>query len=219
MLDSYVELDLLFSTDSTLREQYVGGLSKVRMGRLMEDFDTIAGSASYKHCLPVGVGPGDAKNYGFYLVTASVDRMDLLRPLEDSKGEVKDLRLSGFVSYATESSMEVLVTLSTIPSTLNERPETILVGKFAMAARKIQGGKHLIPKLLIEGPEEQELWENGQEAKKEKLKRSKISLEKNSPTIEEAAIMHRLFVGRSEIFGRSSLYYDSFSDGEILSAF
>jgi len=34
--DSYVELDLKFSEDSKLREQYVGGLSKVRMGRLME---------------------------------------------------------------------------------------------------------------------------------------------------------------------------------------
>lgn len=36
MGDSYVQMDLLFSKDESLREQYVGGLSKVRMGRLME---------------------------------------------------------------------------------------------------------------------------------------------------------------------------------------
>jgi len=36
MADSYVQMDLRFSQDEGLREQYVGGLSKVRMGRLME---------------------------------------------------------------------------------------------------------------------------------------------------------------------------------------
>lgn len=36
MQDSYVEMDLPFSSDESLREVYVGGLSKVRMGRLME---------------------------------------------------------------------------------------------------------------------------------------------------------------------------------------
>lgn len=36
LAESYVELDLMFSQDEKLRETYVGGLSQVRMGRLME---------------------------------------------------------------------------------------------------------------------------------------------------------------------------------------
>lgn len=37
MIDSYIEIDLRFSSGGeALREMYVGGLSRVRMGRLME---------------------------------------------------------------------------------------------------------------------------------------------------------------------------------------
>lgn len=44
MGDSYTQMDLMFSQDPNLRESYVGGVSKVRIGRLMEDFDSIAGT-------------------------------------------------------------------------------------------------------------------------------------------------------------------------------
>jgi hypothetical protein len=36
MRDSYIELDLKFSENPELREQYVGGYAQVRTGRLME---------------------------------------------------------------------------------------------------------------------------------------------------------------------------------------
>lgn len=50
MVDSYTQMDLLFSQDPDLRESYVGSSSKVRMGRLMEDFDSIAGTGKFVFC-------------------------------------------------------------------------------------------------------------------------------------------------------------------------
>ncbi|GAA5967911.1 hypothetical protein JCM21900_000743 [Sporobolomyces salmonicolor] len=202
MGDSYVQMELRFSEDESLREQYVGGLSKVRTGRLMEDFDSLAGAAAYRYVLPDGCKIDEASKYGFYLVTAAVDRMDVLRPLLNPDGSVPDLRLSGHVSYATESSLEVFVRLSTIPSSASEDPSTILLGRFAMACRSFSGGKHPIAKLVVEGPEEEEMWKMGKEMREGKKKRSMRSLEKNPPSAEEAALLHELFLQRAPLYDR-----------------
>ncbi|GAA5831239.1 hypothetical protein JCM11251_007805 [Rhodosporidiobolus azoricus] len=204
MGDSYVQLDLRFSQDSTLRETYVGGLSKVRMGRLMEDFDSLAGAASYRHVLPEGAEIADASKYGFYLVTAAVDRVDLMRPILNADGSIPDLRLSGHVSYATASSLEVFIRLSTIPGTETGESETILIGRFAMACRSFQGGKHPIAQLLVEGPEEQEMWRMGKEMREGKKQRSMRSLEKTPPSAEEAKMLHDLFIQRAPVFDRQA---------------
>lgn len=50
--DSYVELHLNFSKDAKLRDLYVGGLAKIRTGRLLEDFDAAAGAAACKWFAP-----------------------------------------------------------------------------------------------------------------------------------------------------------------------
>ncbi|GAA6000670.1 hypothetical protein JCM10207_004602 [Rhodosporidiobolus poonsookiae] len=205
MGDSYVQMDLRFSEDNTLREQYVGGISQIRMGRLMEDFDSVAGAAAYRYVLPDGVDIADASKYGFYLVTAAVDRIDVLRPVLNADGSIPDLRLSGHVSYATESSLEVFVRLSTVPSgAAGSESETILIGRFAMACRSFQGGKHPIAKLLVEGPEEEEMWKMGKEMREGKKKRSQTSLEKTPPTAEEAAALHELFIQRAPVYDRQA---------------
>ncbi|BGP59456.1 hypothetical protein NBRC10512v2_000751 [Rhodotorula toruloides] len=204
MGDSYVQMDLLFSKDESLREQYVGGLSKVRMGRLMEDFDSLAGAAAYRYVLPDGADIATAHKYGFYLVTAAVDRMDLLRPLMNPDGAVPDLRLSGHVSYATSSSIEVFLRMSTIPSSASEESSTILLGRFAMACRSAQGGKHPVPKLVVDGPEEAAIWSMGREMREGKKMRSQKSLQKTPPTAEEAAMLHELFIQRAEVYDRKT---------------
>ena len=203
MGDSFVQLDLPFSKDANLREQYVGGISKVRMGRLMEDFDSLAGAAAYRYVLPDGVDIATAQKYGFYLVTAAVDRMDLLRPLQNADGSIPDLRLSGHVSYTTSSSLEVFLRMATIPSSPTEESSTILIGRFAMACRSAKGGKHRVPELLVDGPEEQAMWSMGRDMREGKKKRSSASLNKTPPTEEEAAMLHDLFLQKPELYGRS----------------
>lgn len=175
----------------------------MRLGRLMEDFDSLAGAAAYRHVLPDGVDIVEASKYGFYLVTAAVDRMDLLRPLQNADGSVPDLRLSGHVSYTTSSSLEVFLRMATIPSSPTDESATILIGRFAMACRSVKGGKHNVPQLLVDGPEEQAMWSMGRDMREGKKKRSGASLNKTPPTAEEAAMMHNLFLQRSEIYGTS----------------
>ncbi|GAA5932046.1 hypothetical protein JCM3775_004222 [Rhodotorula graminis] len=202
MADSYVQMDLPFSHDEGLREQYVGGLSKVRMGRLMEDFDSLAGAAAYRYVLPDGAEISDASGV-FFLVTAAVDRMDVLRPVANPDGSVPDIRLSAHVSYATSSSLEVFVRMSTVPTTDNDS-ETILLGRFAMACRSAQGGKFPVPELDVRGPEERAVWQMGKEMREGKTKRSQQSLTKTPPTADEAAMMHELFLTNSDIYDRKS---------------
>lgn len=62
----------------------------------MEDLDALAGAISYKH-----TDDGKTDSSPLTIVTASVDRIDLLKPLG-----VCDLRLSGHVTYVGYSSME-----------------------------------------------------------------------------------------------------------------
>lgn len=62
----------------------------------MEDLDALAGAISYKH-----TDDGKTDSSPLTIVTASVDRIDLLKPLGMS-----DLRLSGHVTYVGYSSME-----------------------------------------------------------------------------------------------------------------
>ncbi|KAM0788991.1 hypothetical protein ACM66B_003060 [Microbotryomycetes sp. NB124-2] len=202
MRDSWVSMDLNFSTNEALRAEYVGGVSKIRLGRLMEDFDTTAGAAAYRYILPDGAKVSDAFRHGIFVVTASVERMDVLRPLSELDGTV-DLRLSGHVAYASESSLEVFIRLSTVARD-GAAGSTILIGRFAMAARKYSGGKHLIPKLVIENEAEQEMFEMGRDSRATKKEQSLKSLETTPPTPEEVKILHELFGKQADMFDRNA---------------
>lgn len=92
--------------------------------------------------------------------------MDVLNPLSNFDGTT-DLRLSGHVAFATESSLEVFIRLSTIAAA-GEESTTILLGRFAMACRKYGGGKQPIAKLLVDGESEHELVQMGKEMKEGK---------------------------------------------------
>jgi len=59
---------------------------------------------------------------GFYVVTASVDRLDMLAPLHP----VRDIRLSGQVIYTGKSSMEVAVKMEALGS--DGKEETLMLG-------------------------------------------------------------------------------------------
>lgn len=230
MAESFVSLDLPLSSNSALRGEYVGARETVRLGKLMEgqspsswtrwetedegggqgqsklkftaaEFDSIAGAAAYRFVLPDGASISEASSvYGLYLVTASVDRMDLLASFS-GRGDV-DLRLSGHVSYASGSSLEVLVRLSTIPPGDVVEPTTILLGRFAMACRSSTGGKHPVAKLIVEGPAEEELYAMGKELKERKRELSAKSIWKTAPSEEESQLLHDLFIGRANIFGK-----------------
>ena len=156
----------------------------------MEDLDTLAGSVAYRHVLAEGVSPAEAQSR-LYLVTAAVDRLDMLRDLE-----AEDLRLSGFVSYTGRSSLEIAVRLESISrrKNLSSSPETVLVGRFTMACRDVQTRKaRPIPQLEVSTPEEKTLHEMGREQKERKAQIVDSSLDKKAPNQMESERLHKLF--------------------------
>ncbi|KAF9992575.1 hypothetical protein BGZ80_005027 [Entomortierella chlamydospora] len=96
MHDSYTEIILPFAKDKALLEEYINFGGHVRHGKIMEDLDALAGAISYKHC-----DDGKTNSQPIIIVTAAVDRIDFLRPFG-----VRDLRLSGHVTFVGYSSME-----------------------------------------------------------------------------------------------------------------
>uniref|UniRef100_A0A2C9KZF9 HotDog ACOT-type domain-containing protein n=1 Tax=Biomphalaria glabrata TaxID=6526 RepID=A0A2C9KZF9_BIOGL len=101
--DSYVQAVIpLSDPDNNVRDKYITFAKKIRFGRLLEDFDSLAGLICYNHNLNPALGPDQKSPYAF--VTRLVDRIEqspskLLSPY-------KDIILDGQVTWVGRSSME-----------------------------------------------------------------------------------------------------------------
>ena len=91
MEESYVEEFLRFSSDPSVKEDYVNMYGAIRIGKVLEDLDAIAGSIAYLHC---DDGGASDEPLGVTIVTASVDRMDLGSSIPSDQ----DIKLSGHVT-------------------------------------------------------------------------------------------------------------------------
>ncbi|KAK2971605.1 hypothetical protein RJ640_027477 [Escallonia rubra] len=87
-----------FSSDYILREQYRNPWNEIRMGKLLEDLDALAGTISLKHC-----SNDDSMTRPLLLVTASVDKMVLKKPISVDT----DLKIVGAVTWVGRSSLEI----------------------------------------------------------------------------------------------------------------
>ncbi|KAF7326874.1 hypothetical protein MVEN_02581300 [Mycena venus] len=179
MHDSYCEFVLAFGSSPKLLEQYTNVHGGIRTGKLMEHLDSLAGSISYKHMLGPGVHSlGKIEDRGFYIVTASVDRLDMLSPLNPSR----DLRLSGQVIYTGKSSMEVAVKMETI-------------GRFSMVCRDaLTHRAREVHPLIISTPEEEALRSMGEEMKKRRQSQALRSLSRVPPSSTEAEALHSFYL-------------------------
>ncbi|KAL6338507.1 hypothetical protein AAG906_020608 [Vitis piasezkii] len=132
---SYSRTSILynFSSDKILREQYRDPWNEVRIGKLLEDLDALAGTISVKHC-----SDDDTTTRPLLLVTASVDRMVLKKPISVNL----DLEISGAVIWVGRSSIEVQleVTQSTNESS-NTSDSVALTADFIFVARDYKTNK------------------------------------------------------------------------------
>ncbi|KAJ1558419.1 hypothetical protein HK096_000996, partial [Nowakowskiella sp. JEL0078] len=202
MEDSYVEEFLPFKSYPAELENYINFYGGVRIGKIFEDLDAMAGSASYKHA-----DDGLVNTPPLTIVTASVDRIDLLSRIPADK----DLRLSGYVTYVGSSSMEVSLALHVFKKKILEvsdgyivdpmctekneiESQPILVAKFTMVARDPLTGKAArVNPLRLDTDEERELFRLGAgELKARKQFQFQTSLAKAPPTIEEMFLIHQL---------------------------
>ncbi|EKM52604.1 uncharacterized protein PHACADRAFT_149409 [Phanerochaete carnosa HHB-10118-sp] len=189
MADSYCEQNLHFSSQPELFEQYTNTSGGIRTGKLMEHLDSLAGSIAYKHMLGPVETIGNPTDLGFYLVTASVDRLDMLAYMSP----VRDLRLSGQVIYVGRSSMEVAVRMEALNGDGTE--ETVMLGRFCMVCRdsKTHKARQVNP-LVIETPEDQQLRCMGEAHKNRRATTAIQSLALVPPSSAEAAALHSLYL-------------------------
>lgn len=97
--DSRVQVSYPFSTDALLWETYRNPWGQMRLGKLLEDLDALAGNIAFFH---VHTENRPEEDYPV-IVTASVDRISLhQRPVEGS-----DQFLAGQVTWTGTSSMEI----------------------------------------------------------------------------------------------------------------
>lgn len=145
-----------FSTDYALREQYRNPWNMIRMGRLVEDLDALAGTISYKHCSDV-----DSTTMPLLLVTASVDKMVLKKPIRIDL----DLEIEGAVTWVGRSSMEIqLKVTQTSPDTSNP---LALTANFTFVARDSDTGRSaLVNQISPETEDEILLWNEAEERNK-----------------------------------------------------
>ncbi|XP_017852791.1 acyl-coenzyme A thioesterase 9, mitochondrial isoform X2 [Drosophila busckii] len=106
MKDSYTTAVLPFKEDERIRVHYVNHLGRLRLGRLMEDLDLFAVWICHRHVYVPKLPKGIPMPYTF--VTLLVDKVEIL---QDSLSAFEDIELSGHVSWAGNSSMEITIYL------------------------------------------------------------------------------------------------------------
>ncbi|XP_010551994.1 PREDICTED: acyl-coenzyme A thioesterase 9, mitochondrial isoform X1 [Tarenaya hassleriana] len=122
-----------FSTDYILREQYRDPWNEVRIGKLLEDLDALAGTISVKHC-----SDDDSTTRPLLLVTASVDKIVVKKPISVDI----DLKIVGSVIWVGRSSIEIqLEVIQSKPEGLDGSDSVALTANFIFVARDSKTGK------------------------------------------------------------------------------
>ncbi|KAI5670106.1 hypothetical protein M9H77_10470 [Catharanthus roseus] len=172
-----------FSSDYILREQYRNPWNEIRMGKLLEDLDALAGTISFKHC-----SNNDNTTRPLLLVTASVDKIVLRKPIRVDT----DLTIEGAVTWVGRSSLEIqLEVIQPDEDTSNLLNPFALTANFTFVARDSKTGKSaLVNQISPETKTEMLLWEEAEE--RNKIRKKKKGEQKQNIDNEEANRLNEL---------------------------
>ncbi|XP_077987731.1 acyl-coenzyme A thioesterase 9, mitochondrial-like [Glandiceps talaboti] len=185
MKDSYREAIIPLGTDETLQAKYINIHNLVRFGRILENLDTFAVWTCYQHNKIEGCSTPP-----IVIVTALVDRIDL-----QAKSIVpnKDIKLSGQVTWAGATSLEVTMNVEQIGD--DGTWSQVMDASFVMVSRDPQNQrKAYVSPLQVESEEEKTLFQKGEESKMRRKQEAEESLLKTPPNAEETKLIHRLFL-------------------------
>ncbi|KAK7319797.1 hypothetical protein RJT34_04522 [Clitoria ternatea] len=176
-----------FSSDHVLREQYRNPWNHIRMGKLVEDFDALAGTIAFKHCCNE-----DGTTRPLLLVTASVDKMVLTKPIHIDA----DFTIVGAVTWIGRSSMEIQLELTqSAKGNSNISNSPALVANFTFVARDSATGKAVaINQISPETKRERVLWEEAEQ--RNKLRKKRKEEEKHGESGDTARLNALLAEGR-----------------------
>ncbi|OLY82681.1 Acyl-coenzyme A thioesterase 9, mitochondrial [Smittium mucronatum] len=176
--DSYCELWLPFRDAPSLLNQYVNQQGEIRVGKILEDLDRLAGAIAYKHTSDID---GQIKN--LVIVTAAVDRIDIHEYLDSDC----IYKASGHVVHVGYSSIDISLVLNKVLSTeegSSEKP--CLTARFTMVARNRDTGKaEQINPLMLSSEKERIAFKTSELIKREKSLLNKKGLEKTPPNFVE----------------------------------
>ncbi|KAJ1830374.1 hypothetical protein LPJ70_006935, partial [Coemansia sp. RSA 2708] len=183
--DSFTETYLPFKDDLALRERYINYYGDIRLGKVLEDLDRLAGAVAYKHASDAN---GDLAPVVF--VTASVDRIDLKSRLCPDR----NYRLAGMVTYVGFSSMEINIQMQAVSESGDKvEAEPNLVARITMVGRdKYTGKSSQVNPLLLEDEGQRRLVKLSEQIKEHKKATADSQLSKRPPTAEERQVIHQL---------------------------
>ncbi|KAL9259599.1 Acyl-coenzyme A thioesterase 2, chloroplastic-like protein [Drosera capensis] len=171
-----------FSSDFVLREQYRDPWNQVRIGKLLEDLDALAGTISVKHC-----SDDDSTTRPLLLVTASVDKIVLKKPISVDT----DLKISGSVIWVGRSSIEIQLDVTQSPE-----DAVALTANFIFVARDSQTRKAApVNRLSPQTEKEKQLFEEA-EARNRLRKRKRTEDKKDHDMHGEQRLQALLAEGR-----------------------
>ncbi len=161
-VDSRVEIVYSFGTDpQQLRSAYANPWGRMRIGKLLEDVDALAGTVANKHA-----DDADPSTMAPSMVTASVDDVEFRTSLCLDT----DIRMTGFVTWVGRSSMEICVELHQDKDGSGKNfQELVASATFSFVALDpISGRPCSINPLVPESDEEKADFERGQARADEK---------------------------------------------------
>nr|KYP40397.1 hypothetical protein KK1_038265 [Cajanus cajan] len=189
-----------FSSDHILREQYRNPWNHIRMGKLVEDFDALAGTIAFKHC-----SNEDGTTRPLLLVTAAVDKMVLNKPIHIDA----DFIIVGAVTWVGRSSMEIQLELTqSAQGNTNISNSPALVANFTFVARdSITGKASPINQISPESEQERLLWEEAEERNKLRKKRKEQKHGESGDTdrLNELLAEGRIFCDMPALANRDSI--------------
>ncbi|NWV30869.1 ACOT9 thioesterase, partial [Grantiella picta] len=184
MKDSYLEVILPLGSQPEIREKYLNVHNSVRFGRILEDLDSLGVLICYTHTKQEMQSRSPLS-----IVTALVDKINLCQKIIYPD---RDIKFTGNVSWVGKTSMEVKMHMLQLH---DGDYSSVLDATFVMVARDPENKRPaFVNPLIPDGPEEEEIFKQGELNKLKRIDFSTASLLKMAPTAEERNIVHDIFL-------------------------
>lgn len=184
MKDSYIEVLLPLGSEPALREKYLTVQNTVRFGRILEDLDSLGVLICYMHTKIYSTDMSPLS-----IVTALVDKIDMCKK---SLSPEQDIKFSGHVSWVGKTSMEVRMQMF---QAQDNEYSPVLNATFVMVARDSENKRPaFVNPIILESPEEEELFQQGEFNKGRRVAFNSTSLLKVAPNAKERTAIHEMFL-------------------------
>ena len=197
---SFIEVFLPFSSNDKLRNMMLATDNKsVKLSRLLEMLDSMAGDVAMKHTSAKRTPKG---LFNIALVTACVSGLSSCSRIDINR----NYSLQGYVSYVGTSAMEVSIEIVQDP--LSECEQSLSKIYFTMVALDPVTNKAVpVPQLVCDNERVRELYSVGKERAALKKLKSTHSLTLQGPRDDESLLIHSLYLDSVKLKEQMNEYH------------